>query len=356
MSKNNLAGKAQTVLGPIVPEALGITSSHEHILFDLSAYFMEPIAAGEKGLAHQPLSLDNLAWVRTHRFSNLDNLLQSDKELAMKELLRFKYAGGSTIVEMSDNGLGRDPLGLACVARATGLNIIMGSGYYIGLSHPKDMDSRTEELIATEITRDILVGASDTGIRAGIIGEIGCSTPLSKNEKKVLRACALAQRRTGAPMDIHPSFSDEFALEIVKILKAAGADLGHTVISHMDTFGFSLKTRLKLLDAGCYIAYDNFGNLGYPHPYLGRIANLTSDIQRINDIKELINKGYQKQILVGHDICIRDSLIAYGGFGYAHLLSNAVPLMRAMGITDEQINGLLVENPKRFLTFTKAQD
>jgi phosphotriesterase-related protein len=356
MPKNNLAGKAQTVLGPVDPDKLGVTSSHEHILFDLSTYFMEPDAASEKGLARQPLSLANLAWVRVHRFSNLDNLRQPDKELAIKELLRFKYAGGSTLVEMSQNGLARDPQGLAYVARATGLNIIMGCGYYIGLSHPKDMDSRTEEAIAREIVQDILVGAGDTGIRAGIIGEIGCTAPLSENEKKVLRACALAQRRTGVPMDIHPPFSDEMTLEVVKILKAAGADLEHTVISHVEMFDFSLKTRLKLLEAGCYIAYDNFGNLGYPHPYLGRIVNITSDIVRINGIKELIEKGYQKKILVGHDICIKDSLIAYGGYGYAHLLNNATPLMRAMGMTDEQINALLVDNPKRFLTFTRAQD
>ena len=356
MKKINLTGKVQTVLGLVDPESLGITSSHEHILFDMSAYFMEPSAASEKELAYQPLSLDNLAWVRVHRFSNLDNLRQSDKELAVKELLRFKYAGGSTVVEMSQNGLARDPLGLAYVARATGLNIIMGSGYYIGLSHPEDMDSKTEEDIAQEIVRDILIGAGDTGVRAGIIGEIGCSTPILRNEEKVLRACALAQQRTGAPIDIHPPFSDEQALKVVNILDAAGADLSHTVISHMEMFDFSLKTRLKLLDAGCYIAYDNFGNLGYPHPYLGRIVNLTSDIQRINDITQLIDKGYLKKILVGHDICIRDSLIAYGGFGYAHLINNAIPLMRAIGMSDEQINALLIENPKSFLTFTRVKD
>jgi len=123
----------------------------------------------------------------------------------------------------------------------------------------------------------------------------------------------------------------------------------------MEMFDFSLKTRLKLLDAGCYVAYDNFGNLGYPHPYLGRIVNLTSDIHRIKDIKQLIEKGYLKQILVGHDICIKDSLLAYGGFGCAHLLNNAVPLMRAMGVNDEQINALLIDNPKRFLTFTRGR-
>ena len=138
-------------------------------------------------------------------------------------MLRFKDAGGGTMVEMSQHGMSRDPAGLAQVALATGLNIVMGSGYYLGMSHPADMDEKTEDQIADEIVGDILEGADGTEIRAGLIGEIGCSVPLSANERKVLRAAAAAQRRTGAPMDIHPGFSDESVLEIIAILQDAGA-------------------------------------------------------------------------------------------------------------------------------------
>jgi phosphotriesterase-related protein len=355
MNKNNLAGKVQTVLGTVNPDSLGITSSHEHILFDMSAYLIEPAAASEKGYVHQPLSLSNLAWIRAHRFSNLDNMHQSDKALAIEELLRFKYAGGNTIVEMSQIGMARDPQGLAHIARATGLNIIMGSGYYIGLSHPKDMDNKGESEITQEIVQDIQVGVGESGLRSGIIGEIGCSVPLTPNEIKVLKACAKAQRKTGAPMDIHPSFSNELGLQIVQILGEAGADLEHTVISHMDVFDFSFEAQLKILEAGCNVAFDNFGNMGYPHPYLGRVVNLNSDIERIKSIRKLIEQGYIDKILLGHDVCFKDILLAYGGYGYSHLLVNAVPLMRAMGISSEHVDKLLVENPKRFLTFSATK-
>jgi len=200
---------------------------------------------------------------------------------------------------------------------------------------------------------DIFSGVGDTGIKAGIIGEIGCTAPLSANEEKVLRAACLAQRRTGGAMDVHPSFSDEVALQIVDVLRDAGGALTHTVISHMDTFDFTLETRLKFLEAGCYIGYDNFGNLGYPHPYLGRVVNLTTDFSRIRDIKDLISRGYLSQILIGQDTVFKDQLRVYGGYGYAHLLENVVPLMRAMGVAAEEIQALLVDNPSRFLTFAE---
>jgi phosphotriesterase-related protein len=346
-----LVGRVQTVLGPVAPAELGVVSAHEHVLSDMSAYHLEPEALTDRERVHQPLSLKNLAWARAHRFCNLDNMRLNDRDLAAREVLRFKEAGGGTIVEMSPRGMCRDPEGLAYVARATGVHIVMGCGYYVGISHPADMDGRSKTQISDEIVSEIFEGAGDTGIRPGIIGEIGCSAPLSANEVKVLRAAAAAQRRTGAPMDVHPGFDDAVALEIVGILKEAGAALDHTMVSHMDTFDFSLSTRLRLLEAGCYIGYDNFGNLGYPHLYLGKVVNLTTDLARIRDIKELIERGHLDRILLGQDVVFKDMLAAYGGYGYAHLLENAAPLMRDMGVAEEHIRAMLIDNPRRFLAF-----
>jgi len=354
MASSGLVGKIQTVLGVIDPEELGVTSSHEHILSDMSTYFIEPQGASQKELADQPLCLENLAWARAHRFSNRDNMRLGNRELAAKEVALFRYAGGNSIAEMSQHGLCRDPEGLAYVSRASGVNIIMGSGYYVGISHPADMDTRSEEEITQEIVTDILSGVGDTGIKAGIIGEIGC-TVLTANEKKVLRAACAAQRLTGAPLVVHPCFSDELALEILDILGEAGAVLDHTMICHMEVMDFALETRLKFLEAGCYVGYDNFGNIGYPHGYLGMVVNLTTDLARIRDIKDLIERGYLKQILPGQDIVFKDMLRAYGGYGYAHLLENAVPLMRNLGLTETDIHALLVDNPKAFFTFRESK-
>jgi phosphotriesterase-related protein len=79
--------------------------------------------------------------------------------------------------------------------------------------------------------------------------------------------------------------------------------------------------------------------------------NLTGDLERVNRIIELIKNGYINQILIGQDVCFKDCLTSYGGFGYAHLLNNVVRLMRAKGLSQEQINTIVVENPKRVLQF-----
>jgi len=354
MKQEELVGKVQTVLGLVDADQIGITTCHEHIFWDMSAYFREPSSAIDRGIARQPVSLDNLWWVRAHSAGNIDNMRQTDEQLAVSELLRFKLAGGGTIVELSLDGMSRDPLGLARVARATGLNIIMGSGYYSGFAHPADMGRKTEEEIVEEIVHDIMVGVRDTGVRSGIIGEIGCSVPLTKNEQKVLRACAIAQRRTGAPINIHPCIDDELVIENIKILEDAGADLRRVAISHVDGFEFSLETLRKILKAGCYVEYDGFGHSVYHFIYMGRVVNEQSDIQRIYDITRLINEGYINQILLGQDLFFKCSLVTYGGFGYAHIIDNLLPFMRAKGMTEQQIHTLLVENPGRFLQFVPA--
>jgi phosphotriesterase-related protein len=354
MRRGELTGKIQTVLGIIDADSLGATLPHEHLLIDSSSvYFVEPNEASEKKLAHESVKMDNLYWVKLHPLNHLDDLKLTDEQLAAKEALFYKWAGGSTIVELTCSyTLGRDPLGLARISRATGLNIVMGTGYYIALSHPSDTTTKTTEEITEEIVKDIVVGVGNSQVRAGIIGEIGCSTPLQETERKVLLASAEAQRQTGVALNIHPGFSDDSVLEIINILGDAGADLSHTVISHVDVWGFSRGTLCQLMDAGCFIEYDTFGHPGISAPFNGRYLDIPSDMQRINDIIELIAEGYLNQILVSHDICWKHQLVTYGGYGYGHILRYIVPVMQSKGISDEQIDTLLVENPKRLLTFT----
>ena len=351
MDTEYVQGKVQTVLGVIDSGKVGITSAHEHILFDMVDVWREPDAASERGLAFGKVTLENLGKVRANPAAIRDNMCQTDESLAISEVQRFKHAGGGTLVELSQKGLHRDPSGLARVARATGVNIVMGSGYYIGITHPVDMDTRTEDELADEMVRDILAGVGDTGVRAGIIGEIGCSYPCTSNEKKVLRAAAQAQQRTGVPINIHPSLTEEGLLDNISVLKNAGADLTHVAISHVDGYDYTIDTQRKVLEAGCYIVYDGCGNVVYPFYYMDQIINVDSDFHRIKKIRQLMEYGFVDRILLGGDICFKCLLAAYGGFGYAHIINNLIPLMRVKGMTEEQVHTLTVDNPTRFLQF-----
>jgi len=350
MNKSKLAGMAQTVLGSILAEDLGITLPHEHLINDLSFMFSEPSSARQKTLAHQQVSLENLRWVHYHRLENLDNLLIVDKQVAISEALEYKGAGGNTIVDQSSIGLGRDPLALKRVALATGLNIIMGCGFYVGATHSTDIESKTEEELAEEIVHDVNVGVENTGVRAGIIGEIGCTWPWVDNERKVLRAAARAQQQTGAPLSIHPGRHPSSPFDIVEILRDAGADSSRTVICHIDRTLRDPDKRQKLAETGCYLEYDLFGWEGY---YIkGPVSvDLPNDTQRIDELNQLIKQGYLSQILISHDICFKLDLCRYGGRSYSHILENVVPLMRDKGMPEENIHTILVENPKRLLQF-----
>jgi len=348
------AGQVMTVLGPVPAGELGLVLPHEHILIDLSPYFfVRPTSARDLELSREPISLENLSWVRYNTRHSLDCQRLTDREAAAAEVDLFGRAGGGTIVEATCRQLGRDPLGLARVSQATGVKIIMGTGYYTADTHPPELAQRGEIELAEEMLAEINEGVDGTGIRAGVIGELGCSWPLKESEAKALRAGALAQRLSGLAIIVHPSRNEAGPWEAVEALAGAGADLSRVVISHMDRCGYLLENRIRLLEAGCFIAYDLFGKEGYypAEPALadGHLPDMPNDLGRIREIADLIERGWLSQILISQDNCLKTNLCRWGGPGYAHLVERAIPRMRIYGYTGEQIKTLTEDNPRRML-------
>jgi phosphotriesterase-related protein len=345
-----LSGQAQTVLGPITAEAMGITLPHEHLLIDFEVMFKEPAAGSERGLARQPVSLGNLGWVRHNFSSSLDNLQLLDESVARDEVLLFKHAGGRTLVDPTNRGLARDPLALARIARATGLNIIMGSGYYVAAAHPPDMDRRSLEDISREIVADLTVGVGETGVRAGFIGEIGTTWPWTENERKVVRAAVAAQRETGAALMIHPGRHERLPLEIVDLVRKEGADLERTIMCHIERTIADRAVLLELAATGVRLEYDLFGLETSYYPY-NPAFDMPNDGERMRQILFLIERGHLAQILMSHDIAYKHCLTRWGGFGYHHLLVNVIPRLRAKGADDKIIQTLLIDNPRRAFAY-----
>lgn len=358
MADSSSNGWVQTVLGRIAPKSLGITLPHEHFLIDQTlggVYFVEPDDPGEQLLAHQPVSLENLSWVRYHTKDNLDNQVLDSIEASVEEVALFKREGGRSIVDMTNRGIGRNPIALTRIANETGLNVIMGSGYYANSPLTQDRVSNLGvEDIAREIVDEFSDGVDDTGIRPGIIGELGCSWPLTAHEVKGLEAGVIAQRETGASINVHPGRNDRAPLEILDILTSAGADLSRVVMSHMDRCGYSENARHELLASGCYIEYDLFGFEGYYPARValaeGKLPETPNDTGRIREIQEHIDEGYATQLLLSHDIGMKVMLVRYGGWGYAHLLREVVPLMKIFGMSQSSIDTMMVDNPRRLLT------
>ena len=337
----------QTVLGEIKPEDSGITMTHEHLFIDFKAMLIEPKESTELFMAYEPIRLDNLGWIRRNWTSNLDNLLILDEEVTINEASKYKRAGGGTIVDATSIGIGRDPLALARVSRATNINVVMGASYYVDKSHPENMDEIKESTITQTIIDDITKGVGDTNIKAGIIGEVGCSWPLTKNETKVLRASAAAQIETGAAILIHPGRDEKSPKEIIKVLKESGADLTRTIMGHLDRTTTNHEILIEIAENGCYLEYDLFGQEISYYPLSN--FDMLSDGQRIDYLKYLIERGYEKQIVIAQDICTKHRLQKYGGHGFNHIIENVIPHMIEKGMSREQINNIIINNPADIL-------
>ena len=341
---------AQTVLGPIAADQMGITLPHEHLLIDFAVMFREPATESERTLARQPVSMQNLGWVRHNFSSNLDNLRLLDEDVARDEALLFKNAGGRTFVDPTNRSLARNPRALERIARETGLNIIMGSGYYVAAAHPPDMDACPTDAITREIVGDLTVGADGTGIRAGFIGEIGTTWPWTDNERKVVRAAVQAQRATGAPLMIHPGRHERLPLEIVELVRKEGGDLRRTIMCHIERTIADRAVLLELAATGVYLEYDLFGLETSYYPY-NPAFDMPNDGERMRQILFLIERGHLAQLMMSHDIAYKHCLTRWGGFGYHHLLVNVIPRLRAKGADDATIETLLVGNPRRAFVF-----
>jgi phosphotriesterase-related protein len=350
MPRSPIAGPAQTVLGPIVASAMGVTLPHEHLFIDFTVMFKEPESAREKELARQPVGLENLGWVRRNFSSSLDNLRLSDESVMQDEIRLFRDAGGRTVVDPTNQGLSRDPRALERLARATGLNVIMGAGYYVAASHPPDMDAKSVDDVAREIVADLTVGVGGTGIRAGFIGEIGTTHPWTANERKVVRAAVLAQRETGAPLMIHPGRQERLPLEIADVVRREGGDLGRTIMCHIERTIVDRAVLLELAATGIYLEYDLFGLETSYYPY-NPAFDMPNDGERLRQILFLIERGHADQILMSHDIAYKHCLTRWGGYGFHHLLVSVIPKLRLKGADDRLIQTLLVDNPRRAFVF-----
>lgn len=341
-------GQVQTILGLVEPQQLGVTLPHEHLLCNLENWFMAP-PDERSGTVDHPFSLDYLGAIRRRPFEHRANLVLRDVDLAIAEARRFRDAGGGTIVDVTLEGIGKDFEQLATISKATGLHIVGGCGFYVADTHPPRLAAMSEEQIAELIISDLR--PPDGRLPAGVIGEIGTSAPIEKSEWKVLGAAAIAQRETGAPISIHALPPGRSGLEALTFLCDRGVPATAVSICHLD-LEIDLDYHREILRTGAYAEYDVFGypgtgddelDIGRPPP--------PCDPERIRALATLVSEGYQKQLLLSHDICLNMQLVAYGGFGYGHIVSNLPPLFALYGIDDATLSQMLKENPQRWLTW-----
>jgi phosphotriesterase-related protein len=342
-------------LGDIPVHRLGVTLPHEHLLFDLRCWFEPAKSKRLKALESASVKLGNIGELTLNPWACRDNLRMVNPAVAINEVKHFRDAGGRSVVDCTTEGIARDVSKLQRISAKVGVNIIAGTGYYTEATHPRFVKGRSVEELAARMVREIEEGVGATGIRCGIIGEIGTSLPPTKAELKVLRGAAIAQSQTGAPLNIH--VSGPVGARLLDVVEAEGAESRRVVMSHSDVgAGFAgVGYLLSLASRGCFVELDTLGShIVFPRAFVNpkeKGFSEINDVSRIGFIVRLIDSGHLDQILLSHDAWYKIKLKKFGGGGYAHLLQQFVPMLLQSGISKNQVRTMVVENPGRMLAF-----
>jgi len=310
-----MAPRVMTVSGPIPPDRLGFTLPHEHT-----------------GIALWHIEGRSDYWELT-----------PDEDMLIEELREFRRRGGGTLVDLTLDGVGRDPHRLRRLAGATGLNIVMGCGWYRGSHYPPEalIDRRSVDDLAAQIIGEFESGVGDTGIRPGIVGEIGTDKPwVSAREERVHRAAARASKATGMAITTH-GVQSPVGLAQLRIFEEEGVDPARVVIGHADSY-HDIDHYLAVLARGANLEFDFLGHR--------RGVEEALEPRLVETIVELVDRGFADQILLSQDVCSNYQLKANGGFGYVYLHQHFLPTLRTAAVGEGEIRQMTIDNPARILT------
>ena len=320
---------------------------HEHVLCDLA-----PPQLRNSDVLEPEITLGNCWQIRHQWAGHRGNCRLEDESMAIAELSDLHTAGGRALVELTVTGIAPDPEGLRRISIASGISIIAGCGFYVeAYRDDKFLNSSVDEL-AERIVSDLRYGIGDSDIRAGIIGEIGCSDDWSEIEQRTVQAAVIAQCETGASLNIHPPRDVAVLQEMAQFIGQLGGDLNRCIFSHIDRTVFTLDDLFRLADTGCVIEYDFFGIESSYYPF--QTIDLPNDAIRLDMIRSLIKRGHINQITLSQDICTKTRLSRYGGHGYGHLFTNVLPVMRRKDYSEDEIDALMVTTPRRLLSIANG--
>lgn len=315
-----------TVLGPVDVESLGKTLMHEHFFFGYPGYF---------GNSVYPV--------------NKEEIIRVGVEVAEKA----KAHGVQTIVDATPNDSGRDPLLLAEIAERAGINIIFSTGYYYeGEGAPayfkfKKAIGAAEEEIYEMFMTEIEKGVGDTGLKPGVI-KLGTSKgEITEYEQMFFKVAARVQRETGVPIITHTQ-EGTCGPEQAELLVSEGANPKQILIGHMDG-NTDIKYHHRTLEQGVFVGFDRFGIQGF--------VGAPMDRERIGTLLGLIGLGYEDQLMLSHDTVNvwlgkspewpEELAKLIENWHISNVFENIIPALKKGNVTDEQINTILVENPKR---------
>ena len=309
-----MAGSVMTVRGPVPADEIGFTLPHEHVLIDLVRIFPANL-----------LSFD---------FQLLDEELAITEIGAFVENAADFAPGRPALVDVTtDERVGRQPEALVRIAEELDLHLVMGSGRYREPWFEPDFGRRSTVDLARLFIDEIERGVGDTGIRPGIIGELGADRDfVSPAEERVLRAAAQAQSATGLAITLHARAS-RVGLDQLAILADAGADLRRVILGHCDTV-LDPDYHEEVARLGAWVEFDTIR---------GKVPAIVE--RRLGFIREVRRRGYLDRLLLSHDNCALSHLRTHGNTGYDYLATGFLERLRSEGLAPDELQLLFVRNP-----------
>ena len=240
------------------------------------------------------------------------------------------------------------------IATATGLNIVMGSGYYLQSSHPPDLAGMSAEDIAAELIAEHRDGVGSEAVPIGLIGEIGVSADFTPDERKSLRGAAIAALETGLPLMIHLPGWERLAHEVLDMVAAEGQLLDRVILCHMNPSWDDGDYQRALADRGAFLEYDM---IGMDYWYDDQQVQCPSDDDCAAAIAALARDGYLDRVLLSQDVFLKMMLTPHGGNGYAHVQRHFLPRLLRHGLGEGDLTRLMVANPAAALcSFVTSED
>jgi phosphotriesterase-related protein len=311
----------ETVRGPVDAASLGLTLMHEHVF-----------VLNEEIRQNYPADWDEEQQVAD----------------AAAKLTALYERGCRTIADPTVIGLGRDISRVRRVADRTPLNIIAATGIYtynevplyfrFRLPRPGRADPMTEMFVT-----DLTSGIAGTGIKAAFLKCAIDDQGLTTGVERVLRAVAAAHLQTGAPVTVHTHPESRTGLDVLRVLREEGADLSRVVLGHSGD-STDLDYLSELADAGCLLGMDRFG-LNLIHPLEERAATVAA----------MCARGYAGSMVLSHDAACHIDWFPPGSvprfapdWHFGHLFDAVLPALRALGVSDGDIDTMLVTNPRQY--------
>ena len=285
-------------------------------------------------LIHEHLSLGKADWGPerpTLKFYDDVNLIADEVRACAKD-------GVSCIVDTGVAGLGRRIAALRTIATRSGVFIVASGGLHAKSDYPPGTFDKNADQIADDLF------ALAKAERWGAIGEMGTGLdiPMDPEERKGLLAAARLHARTGLPIITHVSDGcAQCAMDQVDLFESAGVDLAHVVIGHLnDIKDNPAATPIAIAKRGAYLGFDHSGRPDDPRGE-----------EYVRTIKAVLDAGYEDRICLSSDFASEKYLRKNGGAGIDMIMTTIVPRLRQAGIGDATLHNILVENPRRVLTF-----